>query len=102
MNKERDRWPALPLASWADTYATLHMWTQVVGKIRLALAPPVNHWWHVTLDVTPRGLTTRAMPHGAGSFEIKIPLAELVAESERRQHNEPPPERQQRLPAREH
>ena len=61
MDTELDRWPALPLAAWADTYATLHMWTQIVGKIRLALAPPVNHWWHVSLDVSPRGLTTRAM-----------------------------------------
>jgi hypothetical protein len=65
-----DTWPPLPLAAWADTYATLHMWTQVVGKIRLALAPPVNHWWHVTLHVTPRGLTTRAMPYGEGCCEI--------------------------------
>ena len=52
------------------------MWTQVVGKIRLALAPPVNHWWHVTLDVTPRGLTTRAMPDGAGSFEMAFDFVE--------------------------
>jgi hypothetical protein len=76
MDTELDRWPALPLAAWADTYATLHMWTQIVGKIRLALAPPVNHWWHVTLDVTPRGLTTRAMPYGAGSFEIEFDFVE--------------------------
>jgi Family of unknown function (DUF5996) len=76
MDTELDRWPALPLAAWADTCATLHMWTQVVGKIRLALAPPVNHWWHVTLDVTPRGLTTRAMPYGAGSFEIEFDFVE--------------------------
>ena len=66
------RWPALPLEAWADTCATLHMWTQIVGKIRLALAPPVNHWWHVTFAVTPRGLTTRAMPYGGGSFEIRF------------------------------
>jgi len=56
-------WPALPLAQWKDTYGTLHMWTQIVGKIRLALAPLVNHWWNVTLYVTPRGLTTSAMPY---------------------------------------
>jgi hypothetical protein len=54
-------WPALPLAEWKDTYETLHMWTQIVGKIRLALTPLVNHWWNVTLYVTPRGLTTSAM-----------------------------------------
>jgi hypothetical protein len=64
-------WPALPRAAWADTYATLHMWTQVVGKLRLAHAPPVNHWWHVPLYVTSRGLTTSPIPHGGGrSFEI--------------------------------
>ena len=69
-------WPALPLAAWADTYATLHMWTQIVGKIRLALAPPVNHWWHVTLHVTPRGLTTRAMPYDGGCCEILFDFVE--------------------------
>ena len=63
-------WPPLPLAEWADTCATLHMWTQVVGKIRLALAPPVNHWWHVTLLVTARGLTTSPMPYGQRTLEI--------------------------------
>ncbi|PYR40551.1 MAG: hypothetical protein DMF95_33245, partial [Acidobacteria bacterium] len=69
-SSDAERWPALPLAWWADTYSTLHMWTQVVGKVRLALAPPVNHWWHVTLAVTARGLTTRAMPYAGGSYEI--------------------------------
>ncbi len=59
-----DVWPALSLASWADTYATLHMLTQIVGKTRLALAPMVNHWWQVTLYITERGLTTSAMPYG--------------------------------------
>jgi hypothetical protein len=63
-------WPALPLAGWADTCATLHMWTQVVGKVRLALAPPVNHWWHITLATTARGLTTSPMPYGPGTLEI--------------------------------
>src|SRR5258707_901834 len=63
-------WPPLPLAEWADTYATLHMWTQIVGKIRLALAPPVNHWWHVTLLTTARGLTTSPMPYGGRTLEI--------------------------------
>ena len=57
-------WPALPLAEWRDTYATLHMWTQIVGKTRLALAPMQNHWWQVALYVTPRGFTTSAMPSG--------------------------------------
>ncbi|HEU5440471.1 MAG TPA: DUF5996 family protein [Ktedonobacterales bacterium] len=63
-------WPALPLAAWQDTYDTLHMWTQVVGKVRLALSPPLNHWWQVTLYVTPRGLTTSTIPYGTRSFEV--------------------------------
>jgi Family of unknown function (DUF5996) len=61
-------WPALPLDAWRDTYATLHMWTQIVGKVRLALSPPVNHWWHVALYVTARGLTTSPMPYGTRTF----------------------------------
>jgi hypothetical protein len=63
-------WPSLPLAEWQETLATLHMWTQVVGKIRLAQTPLVNHWWNVPLYVTARGLTTSAMPYGARAFEI--------------------------------
>ena len=63
-------WPSLPLAEWKDTYATLHMWTQVIGKIRLACAPRVNHWWQVPLYVSPRGLTTSAMPSGHRTFQI--------------------------------
>src|ERR1044071_5639467 len=63
-------WPELPFAEWQDTYATLHLWTQIVGKVRLALAPPINHWWQVTLYVTPRGLTTSAIPHGTRTFAV--------------------------------
>ena len=63
-------WPALPVAEWRDTYATLHMWTQVVGKVRLARAPMLNHWWQVPLYVTSRGLTTSAMPDGPRTFQI--------------------------------
>ncbi|HEX2190712.1 MAG TPA: DUF5996 family protein [Longimicrobiaceae bacterium] len=63
-------WPSLPLAEWEDTRATLHLWTQVVGKVRLAQSPWVNHWWHVPLYVTPRGLTSGAMPYGSRSFEV--------------------------------
>lgn len=66
----RSAWQPLPLAAWADTCATLHMWTQIVGKIRLALAPRVNHWWHVPLYVTARGLTTSRIPDRHRSFEI--------------------------------
>jgi len=65
-----DLWPALPLAEWKDTYATLHMWTQIVGKIRLAQTPLVNHWWNVPLYVTARGLTTSPMPYKERTFEI--------------------------------
>ncbi len=55
---------------WRDTYETLHLWTQIVGKIRLAQAPRLNHWWQVPLYVTSRGLTTSAMPHGLRTFAI--------------------------------
>jgi hypothetical protein len=65
-----ETWPALPLAAWQGTYQTLHMWTQIVGKVRLALSPPVNHWWAVTLYVTPRGLTTSPIPYGTRTFAV--------------------------------
>jgi hypothetical protein len=65
-----ETWPALPLEAWSDTYATLHMWTQIVGKIRLALSPWLNHSWHVTLYVTARGLTTSPIPYGTRTFQI--------------------------------
>ena len=63
-------WPALPLAAWRDTYDTLHMWTQVVGKIRLELAPWINHSWGVALYVTTRGLTTSPIPYDAETFAV--------------------------------
>ena len=63
-------WPALRFEEWKDTCDTLHLWTQVVGKIRLACAPMINHWWQVPLYVTSRGLTTSAMPYKARSFQI--------------------------------
>ncbi len=63
-------WPSLPLESWKDTCATLHMWTQIVGKVRLALTPLVNHWWNVPLYVTSSGLTTSRIPYGDRSFEL--------------------------------
>jgi hypothetical protein len=63
-------WPDLRYSDWADTCATLHLWTQVVGKIRLAHAPMVNHWWQVVLYVTCRGLTTSPIPYGSRSFQI--------------------------------
>ena len=67
-----DAWPALPLAAWQDTYATLHLWTQIVGKTRLALAPPQNHWWHVTLYLSARGFTTSPMPYRDRSVEVEF------------------------------
>jgi hypothetical protein len=71
-------WPALPLESWADTSATLHMWAQIVGKIRLALTPWLNHSWHVVLYLSPRGLTTSAIPYGARSFELAFDFLDHV------------------------
>ncbi len=63
-------WPALPQSAWSDTCATLQLWMQVVGKVRLALVPPINHTWHVTLFPTVRGLTTAPMPHGTRMLQI--------------------------------
>ncbi|MEO6392557.1 MAG: DUF5996 family protein [Pyrinomonadaceae bacterium] len=63
-------WPALPIAEWQDTYSTLHRWTQIVGKIRMAQAPLVNHWWNVPLYVSSRGLTTSAIPYEGRTFQI--------------------------------
>ena len=65
-----EAWPSLPLEAWSDTLATLHLWTQIVGKVRLVQTPWTNHSWHVTLYVTPRGLTTSPIPHANGSFSI--------------------------------
>lgn len=67
-----ESWPELPLESWQETYATLHMWTQMAGKVRLALSPRVNHFWEVTLYVSARGLTTSAIPYEHGIFEIEF------------------------------
>src|SRR5882762_1770938 len=70
MGTAGDAWPALPLAAWQDTYATLHMWTQIVGKTCLALAPWQNHWWHVALHLTSRGLTTSPLPYDQLTFDV--------------------------------
>jgi hypothetical protein len=72
VNSASNHWPALPFAEWKDTAITLHMWTQIVGKIRLTLSPWTNHSWHVTLYVTARGLTTSPIPHGLATFEIRF------------------------------
>jgi hypothetical protein len=65
-----DVWPALPVEAWQNTAATLQLWMQIVGKVRLALSPPVNHWWHVALYVTARGLTTSPIPYGQRTFQV--------------------------------
>ncbi|MCA1217060.1 DUF5996 family protein [Streptomyces sp. 8L] len=65
-------WPQLRVADWTETRETLHMWTQIVGKVRLAHAPLLNHWWQVALYVSPRGLTTSAVPYGTGVFDIEF------------------------------
>lgn len=71
-------WPALPLDSWTATRDTLHLWTQVVGKIRMGLAAPINHWWHVTLRVDARGLTTGAIPVDTRMLEIAVDFVDHV------------------------
>jgi hypothetical protein len=76
MTDTEEDWPALPLAAWEPTRATLHMWTQIVGKVRLALTPYLNHWWQVPLYVSPRGLTTSAIPCKGQSFEIEFDFIE--------------------------
>ena len=65
-------WPSLPLAQWNDTRDTLQRWLQVIGKTRLALSPPVNHWWHVALYPTARGLTTSPMPYDGRLLEVEL------------------------------
>jgi hypothetical protein len=71
-------WPPLPYAAWRETYETLHLWTQIVGKIRLAHTPWLNHSWHVALYVSARGLTTSPIPDGARSFEIAFDFIDHV------------------------
>ena len=72
MSQRTDAWPDLPLAAWQDTFATLHLWTQIVGKIRLVKSPWLNHSWHTTLYVTSRGLTTSPIPDGRRTFELEF------------------------------
>lgn len=71
---EYDRWPPLSYEPLRETLHAVHMWTQIVGKIRLAMTPLVNHWWNSTLIVTPRGLTTGVVPSGDGAFQIDLDL----------------------------
>src|SRR5262245_24152592 len=67
-----EAWPELPLAEWQDTCATVHMWSQVVGKVRLALSPLTNHWWEVPFYLTAHGLTTSPIPFGLETFEVRF------------------------------
>src|SRR5262245_55224024 len=78
MASSGDRWPELPLTAWRDTRDTLHLWTQIVGKIRLALTPWLNHSWHVVLYVTARGLTTSPMPRQGCTLSIEFVFIEHV------------------------
>jgi hypothetical protein len=72
LNEKIDAWPELPLAAWQDTYDTLHMWTQIIGKIRMTLTPLINHWWNATLYVSARGLTTSPIPYPRCIFEMEF------------------------------
>jgi hypothetical protein len=71
-------WPELPTAAWRDTYETLHLWTQIIGKVRLARAPWLNHSWHVALYLTARGLTTSPIPDGIRTFQIDFDFIDHV------------------------
>ena len=77
-NNSQTPWPELPTAAWRDTCATVQLWTQIVGKIRLTKSPWLNHSWHVTLYVTPRGLTTSPVPDGTRTFQIDFDFIEHV------------------------
>jgi len=68
----KPEWPSLPFSEWENTCDTIHMWTQIVGKTRMVLTPPVNHWWHVTLYVTPRGLSTSSIPYQGKTFDVEF------------------------------
>jgi hypothetical protein len=78
MTNQEQRWPALPVSDWQPTYDTLHMYTQIIGKILLALRPMTNHWWQVALELSGRGLRTGAIPHAAGVFEMDLDLVDHV------------------------
>src|SRR3989337_2370798 len=71
-------WPEIPYAVWKDSYATLHLWTQIVGKVRLAQTPWLNHSWHVVLYVSARGLTTSPIPYGQRTFELEFDFLKHV------------------------
>jgi hypothetical protein len=78
MPSKTETWPELPYQAWEDTCATLQLWTQIVGKIRLVQTPWLNHSWHVVLYVTPRGLTTSAIPYGDRNFQLDFDFLDHV------------------------
>src|SRR5438477_2045946 len=85
-----DPWPDLPLEAWKDTYATLHMWTQMVGKTCLALAPPQNHWWHIALRVTARGRGARSEEHTSElQSHVNLVCRLLLEKKKQRRKNTP-------------
>jgi len=92
MASSANHWPDIPLAAWRDTFATLHLWTQIVGKIRLAKSPWLNHSWHTTLYVTSRGLTTSPIPDDTRTFELEFNFVEhrLDIRSSDGRHDEVP------------
>src|SRR5258706_5649598 len=73
-----ERWPSLAYEAWKDTYARLHLWTQVVGKTALGLAPPLNHSWAIALQLTPRGFSTQRLPHGTRSIAMEFDFIDHV------------------------
>ena len=87
MRRSEEVWPPLPLEAWKGTRDTLHMWTQIVGKIRLKLAPLVNHWWEVPLYLTSRGLTTTPIPYGERTFDATFDFIDhaLIFQTSERQ-----------------
>src|SRR5262245_19249487 len=78
MDRNAEAWPALSLEAWKDTFTTLHMWTQIIGKIKLRLAPHLNHWWQVPLYLTSRGLTTTPIPFGDRTFDATFDFIDHV------------------------
>src|SRR6476620_244351 len=78
MSSAENTWPELNWLDWSATGDTLHRWMQIVGKVRMALTPRINHWWNVTLYVTPRGLTTGAIHHGSLTFAIAFDFIDHV------------------------
>ena len=76
-----DLWPALPYEAWKDTYDTLHMWSQMVGKVALRLAPPENHGWGIALHLTERGMATRLLPFGERSFSLELDFIEVFVDT---------------------